>query len=178
LLLEPADTEGGPARPRRRRALVCLVLACLTFSGCSNQEGTIDVDLSVSPPRFIIEHQGWPRPFWWPRVTEFAIGSNEDDLLWQLQAADDFGELACGLAFVYGQVPAGWQQVFPAEGARPKPLAAGRSYYVGAGGPKSVYRVVFALPLSMEEAAERRRSSPVPGKNDGGENEADWGIRQ
>jgi hypothetical protein len=95
-------------------------------------------------------------------VTEFAIGSKEDDLLWQLQAADDFGQLARSLAFVYGQVPSGWSQTFPAEGAKPKLLVPGRSYYVGAGGPEYVYRVVFALPLSPGELAGNRGGPTAP----------------
>lgn len=145
-----------------RHVPACCALVCLAASGCSDPEGTVDVDLSVMPPRFILDHQGWPRPFWWPRVTEFAIGSKEDDLLWQLQAADDFGQLARNLAFVYGQVPSDWSQTFPAEGAKPKPLVPGRSYYVGAGGPEYVYRVVFALPLSPGELAGRRGSPAAP----------------
>lgn len=148
--------------PVNRFVLASLALFGVAAAGCSSPEGTVDVDLSAAPPRFIVDHQGWPRPFWWPRVNEFAIGSEKDDLLWHLQSTDGFGELARSLAFVYGQVPPGWVQVFPAEGVRPKPFVAGRSYYVGAVGPEAVYRLVFALPLSPEEAAARRRRGDSP----------------
>ncbi len=148
--------------PSNRLVLASLALAGLAAAGCSSPEGTIDVDLSSVPPRFIVDHKHWPRPFWWPRVNEFAIGSEKDDLLWHLHSADGLGDSARSLAFVYGQVPSGWVQAFPADGVRPKALVAGRSYYVGAVGPKAVYRVVFALPLSPEEAAARRRRVDSP----------------
>ncbi|HVP11924.1 MAG TPA: hypothetical protein VMV94_12150 [Phycisphaerae bacterium] len=157
----------GPALPGHMVRSVCLcLLLSLIVAGCGRPE-TVEVDLSSSPARFIVDHAGWPRPFWWPRVTEFAIGSEEDDLLWQLQATSDRGELAHKLAFVYGQVPPGFAQVFPAVGTAPKPLIPGRSYFVGAVGPKAVYRAVFALPVSPEEAPHRRpgrQSSSDPGE--------------
>jgi hypothetical protein len=130
--------------------------------GCSRPE-TVEVDLSATPARFVIDHAGWPRPFWWPRVTEFAIGSEEDDLLWQVQATSAEGELAHKLAFVYGEVPPAFMQVSPPPGKAPKPLIGGRAYYVGAIGPKAVYRAVFALPISPAEVSHRERTtSPAP----------------
>ena len=88
------------------------------------------------------------------------MGSEEDDLLWQLRATDDRGQLAHKLAFVYGEIPPGFEQVFPAVGRSPRPLTAGRSYYVGAAGPKAVYRSVFALPISSDEAAGLMWANP------------------
>jgi hypothetical protein len=128
-------------------ARLLLPLLGLAVAGCSG-EGTIEVDLTEIPPRFIVDHHGWPRPFWWPRVTEFAIGSEKDDLLWHVQAVSSRGELTHRLAFVYGRVPPGFTQLYPENGVPPKPLKTGRSYYVGATGPKAAYRVVFALPES------------------------------
>jgi hypothetical protein len=155
---------GGLGRPGSRGIVVVAAVAVyilLTFAvtGCGRPEA-IEVDLSSMPVRFVIDHSGWPRPFWWPRVTEFAMGSEEDDLLWQLEATDSRGELAHKLAFVYGEVPPGFAQVFPAVGRCPRPLTPGRSYYVGAAGPKAVYRSVFALPISSDEAARLRSANP------------------
>jgi hypothetical protein len=142
------------------RAACTFLLLSWAATGCGRAE-TVEVDLSSTPVRFVIDHSGWPRPFWWPRVTEFAIGSEEDDLLWQLQATDASGKLAHKLAFVYGEVPPGFTQVFPAVGKAAKSLIAGRSYYVGATGPNAVYRAVFALPIGPEEASRRSTSRPA-----------------
>lgn len=144
----------------RTRFLPILVLLA-AFSGCGRPE-TIEVDLTTLPVRFIVDHQGWPRPFWWPRVTEFAVASEEDGLLWQVESAEGEGEPADRLAFVYGQPPPGFRQVHPAEGAAPQTLMSGRSYFVAATGPKNVYRVVFALPQRAEEARLRHRAGQAP----------------
>lgn len=141
------------------RFLPILVLLA-AFSGCGRPE-TIEVDLTTLPVRFIVDHQGWPRPFWWPRVTEFAVASEEDGLLWQVESSKGEGELADRLAFIYGQPPPGYRQVHPVEGTAPKSLISGRSYFVAATGPKDVYRVVFALPQRAEESRFRHRT----GKN-------------
>ncbi len=134
---------------------------CLTAVGCGRPQA-IDVDDSSIPYRFIIEHRGWPAPFKWPRVTEFAIGSDADELLWQLESVDPAGEPARRLAFIYGRVPPGFSQVHPKDSVPPKALEPGRSYYVGATGPgdDAVYRMVFALSISPEEAA--RDLPPLP----------------
>lgn len=146
---------------RQLATMLSLPFVCLAAGGCGGP-GTIDTDTTSTPVRFIVNHHGWPRPFWWPRVTEFAVGSEEDDLVWHLQATDSLGALTHNLAFVYGEAPPGFQQVYPPAGVMPKPLAPGRSYYVGATGPNAVYRVVFALPLSPEEAMQRRPPAAPP----------------
>lgn len=122
-------------------ALTCAVMGC-------HHEGAIRVDLSTGTPRFIIEHQGWPRPFWTPRVTEFAIASEEDGPIWQLESIDSRGLAAKQLVIEYGRVPAGFAQVYPEGGLRPRSLQTRRNYFVAAGGQRAVYRIVFAMPIT------------------------------
>ena len=132
-----------------------LFIGAPALPGCGPE--TVDVDLSCRPVRFIIDHQGWPRPFWWPRVTEFAIADSKDELVWHLRSSDPGGELARQLAIIYGRVPPGFEQVFPQKGNGPVPLQRDRNYYVAAAGPSAVYRMVFSLPL---EAAEFTQPKP------------------
>lgn len=142
---------------RRRcvRANAWWIIGCAAgvfLCGC-NRPGAIDVDLTSHPVRFLIDHQGWPRPFVCPRVTEFAVASDEDGAVWQLAAESAEGIPARELAIVYGELPRGFVQIVPASGQPPR-LMEGRTYYVAAGGPRSVYRIVFALPLE--------RGMPLP----------------
>lgn len=127
-----------------------LCLAGVVFTGC-NDPGTIDLDFTGQPVRFFIHHRGWPRPFHWPRVTEFAIASEEDGAIWQLRSEDSEGQPARELAIIYGRLPPGFVQEFPAGSTAPVPLQRGRTYYVAAGGPRAVYRMVFALPITALE---------------------------
>lgn len=114
--------------------------------GCQSV-GVIEVDVTAQPPRFIVHHQGWPAPFHWPRVTEFAIASEEDGAVWELRSASSDGEPARQLAFIFGEVPPGFFQLTPDKAARARPLVVGRTYFVAAGGPSYIYRIVFALPV-------------------------------
>ncbi|QDV89040.1 hypothetical protein RAS2_01010 [Phycisphaerae bacterium RAS2] len=137
------------------RANAGLIMGCAAgvfLCGC-NRPGAIDVDLTSHPVRFLIDHRGWPRPFMCPRVTEFAVASDEEGAVWQLAAESAEGVPARELAIVYGELPRGFVQTVPTSG-RPPRLMEGRTYYVGAGGPRSVYRIVFALPLE--------RGMPLP----------------
>ncbi len=118
------------------------------------------MDLTSTPVRFIVNHRGWPRPFWWPRVTEFAVASSESEqgeLLWQLKSTSAQGELAHRLAFVYGRVPPGFTQVHPGEAQAPEPPEPGRVYYVAAGGQDSLYRMAFSLPVTLRDVEEPSR---------------------
>ncbi|MFQ5429664.1 MAG: hypothetical protein ACE5E1_05065 [Phycisphaerae bacterium] len=130
--------------------VLCGVCVPLLFgvvpTGCSG-DYTIRVDLAEKRPRFIMHAPTWGRPFRGPKVSAFAIASNEDGELWELRSTDPGGEPARRLTFVYGEVPPGFFQVFPADDARPKPLRPGRTYFVGATGPASTFRAVFALPV-------------------------------
>ncbi len=110
------------------------------------------MDLSADGPRFIVDHSGWPRPFRIPRVNEFAIGTEDDVVHWHLKSSLPSGEAADNLAFVYGRVPSGFFQVIPADDAAPKPLVAGRNYLVAAVGEDQVYRIVWALPVSVKRS--------------------------
>lgn len=137
------------------RANARWIMGCavgLMLCGC-NRPGAIDVDLTSHPVRFLIDHRGWPRPFMYPRVTEFAVASDEEGAVWQLAAETAEGVPVKELAIVYGEVPRGFVQTVPTSG-RPPRLMEGRTYYVAAGGPRSVYRIVFALPLE--------RGMPLP----------------
>ncbi len=147
--------------------LLPILLFLLLYSGC-NQPGTIEVDTTTRPVRFIVDHQGWPRPFWRPRVTEFAVASEEDGLLWQLESVRSEGEPADQLAFIYGKPPPGFRQLHPHEAAAPKRFVGGRSYFVAATGPNEVYRVVFALPQRAESLHARPREQGDSGEPDAG----------
>jgi len=138
------------------RALLLLIPA--VFSGCSKPQ-TITLDFSSAPVRLIINHAGWPRPFMCPRVNQFAMASNEDGAVWELESDDPGGVAARQLAMIYGEVPPGFHQITPAGTARAPALVAGRTYFVAAAGPESVYRIVFALPL---DAIEALRGGPRP----------------
>ncbi len=128
----------------------CIALFLLVWTGC-HRSNVIEVDLTTPPPRFVIDHHGWPAPFRWPRVTDFAIASDEDGAVWELRSEKMEGVPARMLAIIYGELPPGFLQVTPAKGARARPLVPGRTYYVGAVGPSSVYRIVFALPVGYWE---------------------------
>jgi hypothetical protein len=135
--------------------------------GCRSSEiqsGTIEVDLSAAQVRFIIDDRyGWQGLFRRPKVTNLAIASQEDELLWELRAVAAAGEPTDRLAFVYGQVPPDFEQVFPKGGASPKPLVAGRSYFVGVTGPREAYRVAFALPVhALDWQQDRLRAGEPP----------------
>jgi hypothetical protein len=124
-----------------------LLFTCAATVGCA-QNQCCDVDFSSSPPRFVINHQGWPRPFWVPRITEFAVASEEDeDAIWQLEAADSSGVPAKRLVIVFGEVPDGFVQVRPEKSAPPKTLQQGRTYYVAAGSRQYTYPMAFRLPM-------------------------------
>jgi hypothetical protein len=142
------------SRPAMGRS-AALLLGVLALSGCASE--TVDVDLSCHPARFIVDHKGWPRPFWWPRVTEFAIADSKEELVWHLKSAAPGGELARQLAFIYGRVPPGFEQLFPEKNKAPSPLQRDRTYYVAAAGPSAVYRLIFTLPV---EADELRQPKP------------------
>lgn len=133
-----------------RRLLRPAILALaflLPIEGCQH-EGVIEIDLKARPVKFLIDHRGWPRPFWYPRVTEFAIASEEDGPIWQLEAADETGQPARNLEITYGLVPKGFVQIFPEGGLRPRKLVTHRTYFAAAGGPRSLYKMVFSMPLT------------------------------
>ena len=119
--------------------------------GCERPQSVL-VDYSTPPMKFVINHQGWPRPFRCPRVTEFAIASDQDEEIWHVVSNDGDGAEARDLSIVYGDVPGGFRQVFPEKGEGPPPLRPGRIYYIAAAGSTTVYRMVFSLPLDSLEA--------------------------
>lgn len=142
---------------RQTKPLLRLCITCIAavlsaggiffpLSGCA-VEGPIEVDSTTEPVRFIINHRGWPRPFWSPDITEFAIASEEEGPIWQLEAATGQGVKARQLAILFGRVPSGFVQTFPAQAEKPRRLKPGRNYFVAAGGPKAVFKVVFAVPI-------------------------------
>ena len=132
-----------------RPFLVGAILVAATVSGCQKPQA-VDVDLSTKPARFLINHHGWPRPFWVPRVTEFAIAT-EQESIWQLESTSERGTSARELAIVYGEVPDGFRQVFPEDNDKPKELQQHLTYFVAAGGKKALYRIVFSLPVEPLE---------------------------
>ena len=144
-----------------RLGLVFVAASALTLSGCSDPQ-TITLDFSSNPLRLIIDHRGWPRPFMCPRVTQFALASNEDGAVWELESDDARGVPARQLALIYGQVPPGFHQITPSGSVKAPVLLSGRTYFVAAGGPRSIYRIVFALPVDALEAIRGGPVAPVP----------------
>lgn len=136
---------------RLRRGTLLFLLLTTVSSGCSKPQ-TITLDFSSAPVRLLINHQGWPRPFSCPRVTQFAMASNEDGAVWELESDDPGGVAARQLAMIYGEIPPGFHQITPVGSARAPALISGRTYFAAAAGPRSVYRIVFALPLDTLEA--------------------------
>ncbi len=115
----------------------------------------IAVDLTADHPRFVFHHPTWGWPFRWPKLSSLAVASDEDGLLWKLDATDPGGVAARDLAIVYGETPDGFFQANPPGNARPRPLTRGRVYFVGATGPDSAFRAVFALPVGPYGPAPR-----------------------
>jgi hypothetical protein len=153
-LITHVDNLMGNIHAWSRWALpVCLVYAC-SF-GCGGGEN-IGVDLSADAPRFLIHRPILGSPFRWPRVTAFAIASEEDDAMWELRSTNPAGLPARHLAIIYGRVPPGFYQILPNDNATPAALRKGRLYYVGATGPEAAFRTVFSLPIDSLEA------SPAP----------------
>lgn len=144
----------------RRLSLSTMLLCFAPAAGCS-VEGRIDVDASALPSRFHIHQKGWPAPFYIPRITEFAIASEEDGPIWQLEAESGKGVMARNLAIEYGILPTGFVQVYPEGDQKPTALRTGRTYFVAAGGPKAIYRMVFALPVESW-----RPISPTPAQKE------------
>lgn len=149
-------TYPGPRFIRSAIPTVSILFAAIC--GCQRPQ-IVDVDLSAAPPRFILNHQGWPRPFWAPRVTEFAIATDSEPL-WQLEATGTRGAPAREWAIPYGEVPEGFRQVFPEGNEKPKPFRQGRTYFVAAGGRSTVYRMVFSLPIDPLEVDRPATSRP------------------
>jgi len=153
----------------RIRASV-LISAAFCFAlvspiGCGGRDDAavqydIDVDLTSDHPRFVFHHPTWGWPFRWPKVSSLAVASDEDGLLWKLEATDPDGVPAQELAIVYGETPDGFFQADPSGNVRPRALTRGRVYFVGATGRGSVFRAVFALPVGRYGPAPRNDWAP------------------
>src|ERR1043166_4030710 len=141
-----------------RGTRLCFATLICSLAGCGDPQ-KITLDFSSKPVRLVINHEGWPRPFYCPRVNQFAIASHEDGAVWELEAGDPGGVRARQLAIIYGEPPAGFHQITPKDNGHPAALAIGRTYYVAAAGPRSVYRMVFSLPQYTIEAI---RGGPIP----------------
>jgi len=161
LLPRAARARGAVLRGRAGRRLAIFVFIYAGGAiGCVPDQ-TIHVDLTAEPVRFIIDHSGWPAPFRYPRVTEFAIASEEDGAVWEIETVAPGGVPARDLAVIYGHVPEGFAQNRPPH-ASPPPLVRGRTYFVAAGGSESVYRMVFALPAYRPRPGVDFEQAPSP----------------
>lgn len=123
----------------------------------------MELKLDAGVATFVIPQHDWLAPFDKPTITEFALASPDADeeIVWRLAAETEAGVPARGLAITFGVPPAGFRQVAPDETSRPRPLVPGRNYYVAAGGPTNVYRLIFAMPVSQGRPAETPTSAPV-----------------
>ncbi len=144
-------------------AVLCFALVSSLGCGARDEQTVqyeIGVDLTADHPRFFFHHPTWGWPVLWPKVSELAVASDEDGLLWKLEATDPGGVAAQELAIVYGEAPDGFFQVEPQNNTRPRHLTRGRVYYVGATGPGAVFRAVFALPVGRYGPAPRSDWAP------------------
>ena len=154
-LLSDVGISGRPMIVRRLGARRMGFALIAVFAAC-NQPQEIGVDMSGPQPRFIIDHQGWPRPFWTPGVREFAVGTTEpDEPLWHLRATVSRGRPADELAIVYGTIPVGFEQVHPLDGAPPRPMVAGINYLVAAAAGDHLYRLVVGVSPAERGVADR-----------------------
>lgn len=129
-----------------RSSFYCFVLFLALASGCSTEQ-KIEVDLSASTPRFVLDGWTWGWPFRWPRVHALAIGADEESM-WEIESVDPQGVPARQFAIIYGELPQGFIQTHPKNEAKPKRLTQNRNYFVGAAGPNDeIFRTVFALPV-------------------------------
>lgn len=145
-----------------------MVLAALG-SGCNGGwmggdrilEMTLRLDSGVAT--FVIPEHDWLAPFSKPTITEFALASpdGDEEVVWRLAAEAETGVPARGLAITFGMPPSGFRQIVPDEASRPRPLVPGRNYYVAAAGPTNVYRLIFAMPVSLGKPVETPTSAPV-----------------
>ncbi len=148
----------------------CFSVSCVLFVwGCDGgglggdriREMEFHVDNGVAT--FVIPEHDWLAPFSKPTITEFAVATPDDDenVVWRLAADTETGVPARGMAITFGTPPAGFRQIAPDESSRPRPLVPGRNYYVAAGGPTNVYRLIFAMPVEVGRPAEQPTSAPV-----------------
>lgn len=146
---------------------VVLVLAALA-AGCNGgmgndriQDMKLEVDTGVAT--FVIPEHDWLAPFSKPTITEIALASpdNDEEVVWRLVAENETGVPARGLAIQFGVPPTGFRQIAPDETSQPRPLVPGRNYYVAAAGPTNVYRLIFAMPVSLARPPEKPASAPV-----------------
>jgi hypothetical protein len=151
-------------------AALCFALVSPIGCGARDDEVVqydIDIDLTVDHARFVFHYPTWGWPIRWPTVSSLAIASDEDGLLWRLEATDPEGVPARELTIVYGETPDGFSQVDPSGNVRPRPLTRGRVYFVGATGRGSVFRAVFALPVGRYGAPPRHDWVPDSQPADG-----------
>lgn len=143
--------------------LVALAAGCNGggMGGDRIQEMRLQLDAGVAT--FVIPEHDWLAPFSKPTITEFALASPESDeeVVWRLAAEAETGVPARGLAITFGVPPSGFRQIAPDESSRPRPLVPGRNYYVAAAGPTNVYRLIFAMPVSLGKPTEAPTSAPV-----------------
>lgn len=140
------------------RTSCALVLILTGPIGCGDEQH-LKIDLSGGAPRFVIHHPTWGWPFRWPRVDGFAIASRTEHR-WELRAIEPPGVPARQLAFVYGEVPKGFYQVYPQQDAKPQPLRIGEIYLVGATGTVTDYQASFALPVNRLDFPPTRNDLP------------------
>jgi len=152
---------------RGRAVAAMLVATWVAGTGCNgggwggDRIREMELQLDGGVATFVIPEQDWLAPFSRPTVTELVVASEEDEIVWRIAAESESGVPARGLAVTFGTMAAGFMQVVPDETSRPKPLVPGRNYYVAAGGATNVYRLIFALPISMTRPATEPTTKPV-----------------
>jgi hypothetical protein len=165
---------------KSKKIRTCLLLLSLwPFSGCG-EPPTIHVDGKVPPTfHFTGSHFAEHKHLHFFIVSEVGVAnqnrpsdereSNADKTIWQIWPDSwEQGELENLPVITYGQVPKGWTQKIPLQGA-PSAFVDGRVYE--AGGPpvdsrKALMRftiragVIVSLPLYRDEFKIQRTSNP------------------
>lgn len=128
------------------RPLLIVLLSLLTFASACEQDTKLRIELG-NPPKFHMTGSGSLSMFrlHGPKVRE-RLGESAF-IIWEIQPIGGVlkGEGVESLSpIIYGQVPKGYQQIYPEDGSAPPPLVEGQDYDLwidntGANGIRTIF---------------------------------------